>query len=408
MFQPNDPFLLGVNYWPRRKAMYWWKNFDLDEVHEEFAIIRDLGLTLVRIFLLWEDFQPAPDTITPQALDNLQAVADIAAEIGLRLNVTFFTGHMSGPNWIPGWMLLPDQPMPSHVNQVVSNNKVVNCGYRNPFSDPVMMDAEELLLRNVVPRLAGHPGLGLWNLGNEPDLVAWPPDAPTGREWVRRMTGVIRSLDAATPITCGMHTPSLVQEIGFHVNDVFNEVDVAVMHGYPMYAEGWAAGPLDPWFVPGLCALTSALCGKPTLAEEFGGCTEAPGKPSKVWEWIAYGKPRKQFMASEEDFAAYIEQVLHNLIEVGSTGAVLWCFADYAEDLWDKPPCKESIHERFFGLVRPNGSIKPHAEVLKKFAATNPTIQTANRKITLDVPPEAYYKEPFQNAFKAYQQFYNA
>ena len=21
-------FTLGVNYWPRRKAMYWWNNFD--------------------------------------------------------------------------------------------------------------------------------------------------------------------------------------------------------------------------------------------------------------------------------------------------------------------------------------------------------------------------------------------
>jgi len=23
-----NKFLLGVNYWPAKKAMYWWKNFD--------------------------------------------------------------------------------------------------------------------------------------------------------------------------------------------------------------------------------------------------------------------------------------------------------------------------------------------------------------------------------------------
>ncbi|NUM47056.1 MAG: hypothetical protein HUU38_20340 [Anaerolineales bacterium] len=407
MFQPNDPFLLGVNYWPRRKAMYWWKHFDPAEVREEFTIIRDLGLTIVRIFLLWEDFQPTPDTINPQALDDLVTVADIAAELDLKLNVTFFTGHMSGPNWIPSWMLLPDEPMPAHVKQVVSDEKIVNCGYRNPFSDPTVMDAEERLLRAVVPRLVGHSGLGLWNLGNEPDLVAHPPTAEAGRAWVRRMAGVIRELDKATLITCGMHTPSLIMEIGFHVNDVFSEVDLAVMHGYPMYAEGWATGPLDPHFVPGLCALTSALSGKPTLAEEFGGCTEAPGNPSKVWEWTAYGEPRTQFMASEEDFAAYIAQVLPNLVEVGSQGAVLWCFADYVEELWDKPPCKESIHERFFGLVRPDGSLKPHAEVLKQFAATNPVIKTATRKISLDVPADEYYEDPIRHAWKAYQEFLN-
>ena len=51
----EQPFILGVNYWPRRKAMYWWSNFDAAEVREEFAIIKDLGMSLVRIFLLWED-----------------------------------------------------------------------------------------------------------------------------------------------------------------------------------------------------------------------------------------------------------------------------------------------------------------------------------------------------------------
>ena len=56
----SQPFLLGVNYWPRRKAMYWWPDFDEAEVREEFALIKELGLSLVRIFLLWDDFQPAP------------------------------------------------------------------------------------------------------------------------------------------------------------------------------------------------------------------------------------------------------------------------------------------------------------------------------------------------------------
>ncbi len=26
-FPTEQPFLLGVNYWPRRKAMTWWKDF---------------------------------------------------------------------------------------------------------------------------------------------------------------------------------------------------------------------------------------------------------------------------------------------------------------------------------------------------------------------------------------------
>ena len=63
-----EPFVLGVNYWPRRKAMYWWSSFDAGEVREEFALIRELGLDLVRIFLLWDDFQPAPDQVSRACL----------------------------------------------------------------------------------------------------------------------------------------------------------------------------------------------------------------------------------------------------------------------------------------------------------------------------------------------------
>ena len=54
----GQPFRVGVNYWPRRKAMAWWKDFDRAEVADELDVIADLGMSLVRIFLLWEDFQP--------------------------------------------------------------------------------------------------------------------------------------------------------------------------------------------------------------------------------------------------------------------------------------------------------------------------------------------------------------
>ena len=95
----TQPFTLGVNYWPRKKAMYWWSNFDAGEVHEEFAVIKEIGMDVVRLFLLWDDFQPEPTSVAKDKVGNLVKVADIAAENGLGLDVPFFTGHMSGPNW---------------------------------------------------------------------------------------------------------------------------------------------------------------------------------------------------------------------------------------------------------------------------------------------------------------------
>jgi hypothetical protein len=32
----SEPFTLGVNYWPRRKAMNWWNNFDAASL-QQFA-----------------------------------------------------------------------------------------------------------------------------------------------------------------------------------------------------------------------------------------------------------------------------------------------------------------------------------------------------------------------------------
>ncbi len=402
------PFHLGVNYWPRRKAMYWWQDFDAAEVRDEFDVIAGAGLDVVRIFLLWDDWQPTPDTVSSGRLADLGTVCDVAAERGLGLDVTFFTGHMSGPNWAPGWMLDRAAPSPSpDVRQVVSGGQVVDSSYRNMFTDPVALAASRLLLRTVVGEYRDHGAIWMWNLGNEPDLFARPRSSESGRRWVAEMKEVVDEVDGAHPVTCGLHAASLLGDNGLRVDHVFGEADVAVMHGYPMYIP-WAGGPLDPDFVPYLCALTSALCGKPTLAEEWGGCTAPGGGDSMTWQWTSYRhRPRTQFMAGEEAFAGYVGEVLPRLVEVGSTGALLWCFADYAEELWDRPPCDPAgaIHERHFGLVRPDGSPKPHAEVLRRFKETGPRVQPAARKVPLDVTPDEYYTDPEGHARRLYDAY---
>jgi len=405
----TEPFVLGVNYWPRRKAMYWWSDFDAAEVREEFNVIAAIGMNIVRFFLLWDDFQPTPDAVSPECLKNLTTVCDIAAECGLKLDITFFTGHMSGPNWSPRWLLDADGTVPSrHVRQIVSAGNIVSGGYRNPYHDAVALDAQRLLLRTVVNQLKDHPAVWMWNLGNEPDLFAVPETSTAGQSWVREMAQLIKGIDPAHLVTCGLHVASLLEDNHLRVNEIYSETDVAVMHAYPMYLPAIARDNLDPDLVPFTCALVSALCGKPTLMEEWGGCTAPQGEASQVWEWTAYGQARTQFMASEQDLADYVEAVLPKLVEVGATGAMMWCYADYIPELWNKPPCDDdgAKHERFFGLVRPDGSLKPHAEVIKRFAATKPTVNPQPpRSITLDITPDEYYAEPVQHMVRLYQQY---
>ena len=64
-------FRLGINYWPIRSAMAMWKHLDATGVAEDFGQISEAGFDCVRIFLLWEDFQPEPETVSIDRLDDL-------------------------------------------------------------------------------------------------------------------------------------------------------------------------------------------------------------------------------------------------------------------------------------------------------------------------------------------------
>ena len=401
-------FTLGVNYWPRHKAMYWWSNFDSGEVREEFAILKEIGLNVVRIFLLWDDFQPDPTSVSEAMVKNLVTVADIAAETGLGIDLTFFTGHMSGPNWSPRWLLGGELPPAAHqhwLRDVVSEGKRVDTGYRNMFHDEMALEAERLLVRTVVSALKDHPGIWMWNLGNEPDLFAWPNTSDEGAAWVREMVDLIKEIDPNHPVTIGLHGDGLHRDNGLRVDKVYAHTDVAVMHSYPMYTP-WARKPLDPDFVPFTCALTAALAGKPVLMEEFGGCTALPGEASYMMKWTeTSGREREQFMASEEDFAEFLLLTIPKLQHSGATGAMVWCFADYVPELWDRPPCQNAVHERFFGLVRPDGSLKPHAKVIQEFAATKPQVQPIPDYAKFTVDADEFYKNPLPFLVDFYAQY---
>ena len=180
---PGEPFRLGVNYWPARTAMGWWSNFDPAEVAADFARIAACGLDSVRVFLTWEDFQPAPDRVDREMLDRLVAVADLAGGLGLALIPTLFTGHMSGVNWIPAWALGGSGG--DHRFRVVSGGRVVAAGLRNWYTDAAVGDAQALLAAEAAAALAGHEAVWAWDLGNENSNCVIPPTRVGGARLAR-------------------------------------------------------------------------------------------------------------------------------------------------------------------------------------------------------------------------------
>jgi endo-1,4-beta-mannosidase len=365
---PWDHFVVGVNYWPKRKAMYWWKHFSAAEVLEEFEQIKELNVEAVRIALLWEDFQPERYRVDVKQMNNLERVLQIADDLALRIVPTLFTGHMSGYNWLPHWAL---EAAASNQTRfpIVSNENVVDRWVKPLFGDDrSILEAELLQARTLAGAFAQHPAVLFWDIGNESSNVDIPASEEQAAEWADRMVEAIKGADGNALVSCGLHAEDVVQDRRLSAFTMAESNDFLCMHGYSVYAS-WAKGPLDSDVCPFLNLVTESMGKKLVLFEEAGICTAAPGQAGYYADIPTRAGVLHQYFASEDEAARYYEETLDKLWNAGSLGVFAWCYGDYAEALFGAPPCSTHVHERSFGLVRANGSLKPAAQVVQAFAA---------------------------------------
>ncbi len=391
-----DPFVVGVNYWPRRKAMFWWRRFDGGEVRDEFAEIKALGLDVVRVMLMWEDFQPGPFKANPDALRDLGVVLDIALESGLRVIPSMFVGHMSGINWCPSWAL--GGPAPTGQTPVWADGAPVDRAPGDLYEAPPLLRAQVFGLRSIVEAHAGHPALHAWSITNEHDNFLTPRTPDAAWLWNLLLCNEARRLDPTTPVTAGLHIEDYDRYRNFHPADMAEGEDYLSIHGYALYTR-WARTPLDAAVVPFGVAMARTLGKKDVLAEEYGICTTPDGQSSETRTMTMGSRSWPQLFASDEQAALYYAQVGEQLLKVGATGALAWCFSDYVPALFDTPPFDAMVHERYFGLTRADGSVKPCLEAL--IALKGQPVQESELLTT----PQDYYDAPerhFQEMFAAF------
>jgi endo-1,4-beta-mannosidase len=393
-------FPLGVNYWPARTAMGWWSSFDPGEVRRDFARIASAGMGLVRVFLLWEDFQPELDRIDRAMLARLVDVADAAQEAGLALMPTLFTGHMSGVNWIPGWAL--EGGRRDGRFRVVSAGRAVADGLRDWYADPEVGRAQSLFAREAATALAGHGSLMAWDLGNENSNCVVPAARVDGRRWLERMAASIREADPGAEVTIGLHMEDLEQDRMIGPAEAAEVCDFLTMHGYPIYAR-WAGGATDEHLVPFLAIVTRWLGGADVLFSEFGLPTMPLGARP------AADPPRSSMLVEEADAAGYTAHVLEGLRLARCTGAMLWCYSDYSAELWSAPPLDEASHERSFGLWRADGSAKPAVSAVAAFAARSRFADGDDRdgapEGLFDIDRATYWLDPATELARLYRRY---
>ena len=63
-----DEFFTGINYWGSKDAIYMWEYFDAFSVEKDFILLKEAGITHLRVFLLWSYFQPLRAIYSPSGV----------------------------------------------------------------------------------------------------------------------------------------------------------------------------------------------------------------------------------------------------------------------------------------------------------------------------------------------------
>ena len=372
-------FELGINYWPRRRAMYMWRELDLAEVRDELAHIADMGFDTVRLFTLVQDFLPERECVSALMVSRLVEVARIAKDAGLSIVPTLIVINMSGTIWWPAWMI-DAGGVPADL-----------------FAEPSVVRSQTMLAAACAGALAGDASLRAIDIANEIDDAQRPESRAAACAWTSAMADAIRAAAPDTPVRIGAHLPSLTTDNHMRIDDLARTLDEDAMHAYPLYSD-YARSFLDPELVPFSCALTAGLSGtsRPTLMQEFGLCTAPKGSVGTTITDEFLGQSRTQYLASEAEGATYYESVVDRLVRTGAAGAYAWCYADYAAPLFTRPPLNRAIRERTFGLVRADGSEKPAAQVFRALRQRRDDghLVRGTVPVVLDVSADEYYRAP--------------
>jgi endo-1,4-beta-mannosidase len=393
----DQPFILGVNYWPQRTAMFMWRDFDRAAIDADMAIINDLGLSCIRIFLLWEDFQPAPKNVPTVMLDRLVELLESAYDKNIKVVVTLFTGHLSGINWLPPWMLLASVDL--NQSPVFSLGKVRFNRIRNHYAEAEVIEGQVYFLGELSNATSGHPALFSWDLGNEPSMWSVSPESFAVELWLQTMTETLKEKDDRLPITLSFHSSDLRQSQGLTPSLAAKYLDYLSVNAKAQRIF-WAEDPFSPSLPAFLAAVVRWLGKGPVMIQEFGLATKSilPG-PGNTYP----GSEDDLLLVSEEDAALFTEDVLWQLRRSGLMGAFWKSYGDYHPTIWKCPPLDRGKTERFSGLVRYDGTPKVAASVFKSVDSGSGLAEISLE--WLDLTQEEYYQNPDQHLRRLYGRF---
>ena len=348
---------IGVNYWPRRTAIEMWTRWDPEGIAQDLREMRALGLNTVRFFLRTADFADAEANLRPEALEKLDAFLALCREQGLYTFPTFFVGHMSGTNFSIPW----EQG-------------------RDFYTDPEVLARSRRFVQAIVARYRDEEAILGWLLSNEITHHTGKRETHVLLSWMRDMYQAIRALDPHRPIAPGDGADDL-KGVGLgHPENTLGTME-ELREGEDFVSLHHYYGDTDTLRFGHAPAGAVRLCdvGLPVLMEEFGVSTA-------LW--------------AESAQADYFRLILFSTWAAGAAGALAWCWSDFPTT--GLPPYTHHPHELFFGITRADGSEKPAAGEMRRFARLMAQVDAtrwspAPPQAAILVPTSFSVNYPFRN-----------
>lgn len=343
-------FILGCNYWASNAGTDMWRKFDAAAVEKDLQALSSNGVSHMRVFPNWRDFQPVmpvyaaktkvhyfllegdrkpenPYYLDEAVMDHFALFLTLCEKYNIKLIIGLITGWMSGRTFIPSALF-----------------------GKNVLTDPLALHFEQLFIKGFVSRFKDSPAILAWDLGNEcngmNEVDRWQAVA-----WAGIISNAIKAEDASRPVVSGMHGLQVYNTGSWLIQDQALHTDILTTHPYAFWCQHTK---IDRYMAlrttmhpTAQTKLYAEIGGKPCMAEEIGSMG-----PS---------------INCNENAGTFLRLNLYSLWANGSIGAMWWC--NFDQDMLPYAPYVDNMGtETELGMMDKNYKPRPVLTEIKHFA----------------------------------------
>lgn len=345
----KNEFITGVNYWASHAGTAMWSDWKPDVVEHDLQTLEENGITHLRVFPLWSDFQPVkalyagggsfaeyrmtderlpanPDYLDERMLGHFHDFCRIALAHHMKLIVGLITGWMSGRLFVPPAL-----------------------DGKNILTDPEAMMFQQKFIRGFVTRMRKEEAIAAWDLGNECNCMGTVTNRAQSYTWTACITNAIKAADHTRPVVSGMHSLSCDQI--WAIEDQGESTDILTTHPYPLWVEHCSRD--------GIASLRTLL--HATAQSRF--YADIGKKPCLVEEIGTMGP----MVCDDKTAAGFLRVNLFSNWAHGAKGLLWWCANDQSR--LDAAPYDWNMCERELGILDKDGRPTEMLLEMKHFSA---------------------------------------